>query len=220
MDYLYGTYGDILVWRVDSFLAALVPFLVSVGPPIFGMMLLGLYAGRRAMPQNVLRHEGLLRTVAAYGLGLGIAGNTVGLVAAEISFRGESPWFRAVSIVGYAVGGPAFCLFYTSGIVLLAQSEVWRRRLRVFAAAGRMALTNYLFQSLVCTMIFYGYGLGWCGKVGLVLGLGLTAVVFSLQVAVSILWLRSFSYGPVEWLWRMATYGRVLPVRRPGEKPS
>ena len=77
------------------------------------------------------------------------------------------------------------------------------------AAAGRMPLTNYLLQSVLCTAIFYGWGLGYWGRAGHAVQLGLAfAIFFGLQVPLSILWFRRFAYGPMEYLWRLATYGR------------
>ncbi len=76
-----------------------------------------------------------------------------------------------------------------------------------------MALTNYLLQSVVCTMIFYHYGLGYYGKVGPALGLVFTAVIYLLQIPLSALWLKHFRFGPMEWLWRSLTYGKLQPRR-------
>jgi uncharacterized protein len=77
-----------------------------------------------------------------------------------------------------------------------------------------MALSNYLLQSLVCTFIFYGYGLGLFGRVGAAVGLALTIVIYACQLPLSVWWLRRFQYGPAEWLWRSLTYGQAQPMRR------
>ena len=84
-----------------------------------------------------------------------------------------------------------------------------------FAAVGRMAFTNYIMQSVICTWIFYGHGLGLYGDVSRVGQLGITAAVWLAQLAYSPLWLHYFSMGPLEWLWRCLTYMRVQPIRRP-----
>jgi uncharacterized protein len=81
------------------------------------------------------------------------------------------------------------------------------------AAVGRSALSNYLLQSVIGTMIFYSYGLGLYGRVGPALGVGLSVVIFLVQVPVSVWWLRRFQFGPVEWVWRSLTYGRLQPLR-------
>lgn len=76
-----------------------------------------------------------------------------------------------------------------------------------------MALTNYLLQSLICTTIFYRYGLALFGKVGPSLGLLLTTTIFLIQIPLSVGWLRRFRFGPVEWLWRSLTYWQPQPMR-------
>jgi uncharacterized protein len=77
-----------------------------------------------------------------------------------------------------------------------------------------MALSNYLFQALVCTTIFYSYGLGLFGSVGRAPGLGLTVAIYVSQVGLSRWWLNRFQFGPLEWLWRSITYGKLQLMRR------
>jgi uncharacterized protein len=108
----------------------------------------------------------------------------------------------------------ALCFGYLGGFVLLSLSPVWRPRLAPVAAAGRMALTNYLSHSLVATTIFYGYGLGWFGRVPRAAQLALALGLWLVNLAVSSWWLRRFRFGPVEWLWRSMTYARRQPMRR------
>ncbi|MFN7161804.1 MAG: DUF418 domain-containing protein [Fimbriimonadales bacterium] len=93
-------------------------------------------------------------------------------------------------------------------------SERLQCLLAPIAAAGRMALTNYLMQSVVCTLLFYGYGFGLHDRVGIAQGVGLTVLIWGVQVVLSALWLARFQYGPMEWLWRSLTYGKRLPLRR------
>lgn len=121
--------------------------------------------------------------------------------------------YDLLAFLGYALGGLALALWYASAVVLLVERPAWRRRLAPLAAAGRMALTNYLLQSLVCTTLFYSYGLGLYGRVGPAGGLLLTLAIFGGQLAFSAWWLRRFRFGPVEWLWRTLTYGRRQPLR-------
>ena len=114
------------------------------------------------------------------------------------------PFFRLQS-----VAVPALSLGYASTIVLLWQNPVWQRRLMPFSYVGRMALTNYLLQSLICTTIFYSYGLGLYGRVGPLLNIFLGVAIYSVQMPLSRWWLSTHRYGPMEWLWRRMTYGRI-----------
>jgi uncharacterized protein len=110
--------------------------------------------------------------------------------------------------IAICLGGPTFCFFYITSLLLLTQKEIWIQRLSPIGAVGRMALSNYLFQSIVCTTIFYSYGLGLYGQVSPALGLLLTLVIYIVQVIISNAWLKSYSFGPVEWVWRRLTYGK------------
>lgn len=105
-------------------------------------------------------------------------------------------------------------LFYLSAFVLLFQRPAWRARLALLAPLGRMALTSYLAQTVVAIALFYGVGLGIGPRFGMVGVCVATLAIFPLQVAASAWWLRRYRFGPVEWLWRSLTYGRMQPMRR------
>ena len=76
-----------------------------------------------------------------------------------------------------------------------------------------MACTNYLGQSVLGVLLFYGIGFGLGAKVGLLATEAIALGVFAFQIVVSTIWLKYFRYGPVEWVWRMLTYGQILPMR-------
>jgi uncharacterized protein len=111
------------------------------------------------------------------------------------------------------IGLLATALFYAGIVVLLIQRPRWRRALSVVAPVGRMPLTTYAMQSLACTFVFYGWGLGWTGSVGTAGTVAIALGIFAVQIAIAQLWLRWFRFGPFEWLWRAAVY-RKLPAMR------
>ena len=84
---------------------------------------------------------------------------------------------------------------------------------RSLAAVGRMALTNYLLQTAICTTIFYGHGFGLFGHVSRLSQIGFVVAIWILQLVVSPIWLKHFRFGPVEWLWRTLTYRKLQPFR-------
>ena len=91
--------------------------------------------------------------------------------------------------------------------MLACRTAALRTLTRPFAAVGQTALTNYLLQTVLCTTIFYGHGLGWFGSVDRVGQIGVVAFVWAVQLIASPLWLRRFRFGPAEWVWRSLTYG-------------
>lgn len=105
-------------------------------------------------------------------------------------------------------------LGYVGAVMLACRTPALRRFTRPFAAVGQTALTNYLLQTVICTSIFYGHGLGWFGAVDRIGQVGVTAGVWAVQLIASPLWLRRYRFGPVEWIWRSLTYRARQPMRR------
>lgn len=81
------------------------------------------------------------------------------------------------------------------------------------AAVGRTAFSNYIFQTVIATSIFYGHGLGLFGQLARAELLGVVVLIWAIQVPLSVLWLRYFRFGPLEWLWRVLTYRSMQPIR-------
>ena len=110
---------------------------------------------------------------------------------------------------------PVLATGYVSALVVAFEGGRGRALLTPFAAVGRMALTNYLMQSLVIGFVLLGIGpgLALAGKIGTAAVTGIVVAFFALQILVSRWWLRHFAYGPVEWVWRALTYGSMPPMR-------
>ena len=182
-----------------------------LAPTVLAMFVLGLAAGRRHLTPDTEDHRALLRRVRTWGL-------VVGLPVAVLSAAGASllPTLSALMCVWVngTVAGPLLAMAYGSGIALLWQRAGWQRVLRPLAAMGRMALTNYLLQSVVATLLFYGYGLGLARRVSPSLALLIVLAILAGQLLVSRWWLRRYRFGPAEWLWRTLTYGARQPLRR------
>jgi uncharacterized membrane protein YeiB len=104
-------------------------------------------------------------------------------------------------------------LVYATLLLLAWQRPRGARILRPLAATGRMALTTYLTQSVVCTFLFFSFGLGRYGHLSHTGMLLISLVLFPCQMFASTWWLQRFRFGPAEWLWRKLAYGKV-PVMR------
>jgi uncharacterized protein len=100
---------------------------------------------------------------------------------------------------------------YVAIVVILFQRPTWRRIFGVLAPVGRMPLTTYLMQSLICTSLFYGWGLNW-NTPSHAASVGLGFAIFAVQIAFAHLWLRAFRFGPAEWLWRTVVYWKSQPM--------
>ncbi|MFA0922220.1 DUF418 domain-containing protein [Xanthomonas fragariae] len=202
-----GTYLQATLQRWHDLQGAMTGLGIN-GPAMLGMFLLGSWfvrSGAIATPERFPRLFATLR----YGV------LPLGLGAMLVSYALE-PWIDParldVRLAGAfalsLIAGPLMSLGYAAWVVRLAPYLAW------LAPAGRMALSNYLLQSLLCTWIFYGYGLGYFEQLSRVWQLPFALALFTLQAVLSQLWLRWFRFGPMEWLWRSVTYLRVPPMWR------
>ena len=181
---------------------------------VLGVFLLGVLAWRKRVfhptPESLPRY----RTAMGWGFAIGVTGNVTMTIARMFDPSPMPTTWLAFSLVPVMViSVPALSLGYVCLVILICQDERWRTRLHRFAAVGRTALTNYLLQAVIGTLIFYSYGLGFFGAGPAVL-LPLTLLVFAGQVYASSWWLARYRFGPVEWLWRRLTYKGSLPMRR------
>jgi uncharacterized protein len=172
-------------------------------------LLLGVLAGRHRLVQRLPELMPRLRRLQWGALVLGLVCALVfGLIGELDRAPGPSP-LKLLATAAYVLSRLSLACFYVLCIARLAKRPEWQRRFAPIAAAGRLPLTNYLAQTLICTALFYGWGLGLWGRVGPAAGLALAfAIFFLVQVPASVLWLRRFEVGPLEALWRLATYGR------------
>jgi uncharacterized protein len=185
-----------------------------MAPGILAMFLIGVYFGRRRLFEDVEGNLPFFRQLFWWGLAIGVPLNLIYASLMPTISRAELNYATMAATLTQIVGAPALALCYVAGISLLVRKPIWQQRLRPLAAAGRMALSNYLGQSLIATFIFYGYGLGLFGRAGWAAGLVLTIAIYAVLVVISTWWAQRFRFGPAEWLWRSLTYLKPQPFRR------
>ena len=201
---VYGTGGffDVLAFRIDE-VRAMVPLHVWLLPRTLALFLLGAFAWRSGIVRHASVHRRLLFAAAiaailfGVGMDLAAAGSSLG--------RWRYPMER--------LGAVVLALGYAAAVIAAVSLPRGRRMLAWAAPLGRMAFTNYLAQSVICGWIFYGYGLGQFGRLGVAATLAIGVVIYVAQVMFSAWWLRRYRFGPVEWLWRSCMYGVAQPMR-------
>ena len=212
--YTHGDFAAITAQRVSDYFGIGMTGFAVMGFNVMAMFLLGVYFGKRGFFKNLPENQGLFRKLLLWGLLIGLTGNLLYATLIIPISRIYQTWTLWLATTGQTVGAPLLMLAYVSALCLLALSPGWGKRLRVLAPVGQMALTNYLMQSIICTLIFYGYGLGLFGKVGHAAGIALAIAIYLLQIPFSHWWMKRFYYGPAEWLWRSLTYLKPQPFRR------
>lgn len=185
----------------------LVYFLWRAG----GLMLVGMALYRLGV-LSASRSSAFYRRTAAVGLAAGLPLAAAGIAYnVNAGFSLERSMFQG-TLFNY-VGSLGVFMGYLALVMLAVQSDLLPRLQRRLAATGRMALTNYIAQSVLCALFFYGHGLGMFGRVSAVGQAVVVVAVWGLQLAWSPWWLRRFRFGPLEWLWRTLTYMRRQPFR-------
>jgi len=195
--------------RIHTYLE-LSPLLFSRIPTVLAMFLIGLYLGRSNFIRQLPEKIEILKKVRFWGLTVGFS--LMFFIVAGTKFLPTVSALIAI-IEDQYLAGPILCLGYASAVTLDFLKKPTRKIYGYFAKAGRMALTNYLTQSLVLTFLAYGWGLGLALKLNGFQVLGISFLLYVAQVILSGLWLSKFKYGPFEWVWRCITYWKVLPIK-------
>jgi uncharacterized protein len=213
-----GTFLEMLRANARHFFGQFLPGLVPFMLPLLGRFLLGLMAGRRRLFHDAPQHLAFFRKLLRWSLGIAVSGSaiflTVQYMVRQKMFEMPPPVMMLMGIMRQ-LNEMGLAAVYVAGLVLLFQREAWQRRLMVLAPVGRMALTNYLSQTVISLFIYYGFGLGLMGKLTPGATIALSLVIFAMQVVLSHWWLARFRFGPAEWLWRSLTYGKAQPMRQP-----
>ena len=197
-------------WRdANGDLPLVIPLLIL---PRF---LAGLWVWRSGLLKDPNRYMPVVKQVMGCGLLIGLLMEMVVLVLGVrnqgVSIRLGS-WPFLLETLSFLIAPVGLAAFYAGGVLMLAQIPAWRTGLTPLAAVGRMALTNYLAQSLF--FVWFFRLTHTFGAVGPAWGLVPTVVFFALQIGFSVWWLRRYQFGPVEWAWRSLTYGVTQPMRR------
>jgi uncharacterized protein len=179
-----------------------------------GLFLLGLYAGRKKVFENIPFFKKLIRYGLWALLGCVVFSGLLALVIFVAKIKMTQPLQFLVGGAVFDVFNAALASIYVGLIVSAFQKEKWRQRLMIFYEVGRMGLTTYLLQALIGTLLLFSYGLGSLGDFGASAWAMIALIFFVLQIIFSKWWLARFLYGPVEWLWRSLTYFKVQSLKR------
>jgi uncharacterized protein len=211
-----GDYGSNFQWRrkqAAGYRAFGEEILDIAGTMFIGMGLfkLGVLSG--------LRSRRFYVGLALIGFGIGLP---LSLAVAVGQIRSDFDPFdmRFLRYATYEAARIPFALGYVAVVMLACRVGILSLVARWLAAVGRMALTNYLMQTVICTTLFYGYGFGLFGELSRAQLYAVVLGVWLVELAWSPLWLWRYQYGPAEWLWRWLTYLRRPPLLRREETPA
>ncbi len=191
-------------------------FFVSRIPKVLGIFLIGYAIGRSGFYSRINEHKKILYIIIAAGVVIGLPANY--MLAHYMSYSMEDYWQLTIKglyqTIAYAFGVAPLALAYVASLMLLFQNKKVSKLLSVMAPVGKMAFSNYLLQSIIGSIVFLGAGFNYLGEVGPVYYTLFGILVFIGQIILSHWWLKHFNYGPVEYLWRSATYKKWQTMRK------
>ena len=209
----FGIVRNFLDWTVIDYLAN--GLIVGWFFYALGRFLIGAWVGRHGWITRARDFLPQWRRVARWALLLGFVFEGAATLLRESPLLPDWPhrWF--LSQITHLFAAPVLATGYIAGLISLYHSALGVRLLAPFAWIGRMALTNYLAQSFVIAFVLFGVGpgLALAGKIGTTALVGIVILAYVAQLFISRWWLGRFAYGPVEWIWRALTYGKMPPMR-------
>lgn len=177
---------------------------------VLGLFLIGFWIGKNHMYSRLEELKPILKRLAILGLCMGLPLSVIYAWSAMNSKPfgfGTHSLFYFLSVYATSFGYVSlFCILYLKS----TKNKIWK----ILSYPGRMALTNYIGQSVIGVLIFYGIGLGLGADTGLVYGEFIALTVFIFEIAFSCGWLSYFRFGPLEWIWRCLTYFRWFNIIR------
>ena len=202
-----GSYGEIFLLRMKEFLAFIPESLIWFIPKTLGLFLIGFYCFQRNFMVRIQQNSKRYLLVCIILLISSIAWIWLKLDFFAKFDLEATPMMRPILICINVVFETAQGMGYVIGFILLFQNS--RKVTNLFTATGRLALTNYFMQSLICVTIFFGYGLGFYGKLlptDLIL---ISLAIFGLNSWFSKIYLKYHQYGPLEYLWRKLINNKI-----------
>lgn len=198
--FAHGSFSEIFMFRFSEWLIIGLGGMVTGFFIVLPIILLGAALSKWKVIERAHEFKGRLIVIIIVGLGAGIWIKSLPYLLNP----GEDN-----QLLQDTFGGVLVAAAYVAIILLLCMLPIFRKLFSPIAKAGQMSLTTYIFQSIIATTIFYSYGFGLYGKVDLMTGTWIAIGVFVIQAIFAELWLSKFRMGPLEWVWRQATYRKI-----------
>ncbi len=188
----------------------------------FGYFLLGLWLGKIGLFKHLSTYFKKIKTVMLWSL-VALLLSLVAMIATFATMpqpvdNGSWQFVFGMNFMDWF--NMSMTCIILCGFLLLYKREKWKKSLLFFAPYGRMALTNYILQSVIGTFILFGWGLGYLGQIRFSFLFLMALLLITLQTILSKYWLKTFLYGPLEWLWRCGTYMKWQPLLRKSDKSN
>jgi uncharacterized protein len=208
-----GPFWGMVLYQTVVFLGVGFPLRLSLFIwRCLSLFLLGMYFVKSGLLTNIVSNRQILRNWAVSGTVIGFILN---LFAGGIQISGSDNHIAHFILSFLLVIGPIImALGYIGAIVIISGYKMMHLLRSSLAAVGRLALSNYLLQSIIAGLIFKFYGFALYDQLNLSTVILILLAIFILQLVISVCWLKYYNYGPVEWVWRRLTYQKKIALRR------
>ena len=213
LTYSQGSFPEIISMRLTEY-SYILGGILFFFPFVLGMFLVGMVFGRKGYLADIGKNTGFFNKLLLISLPIALIANFFLAQYAPRTSHTMPDLELIILNAGFAIGGPSMTFVYISLIALCIHRGWFSWLSEKIAVTGRMALTNYLTQSIIATTIFYSYGLGLYGQVNVWQGIILTLFIYTIQVIWSQYWLKNYRFGPFEWAWRSLTYWKMQPMKK------
>ncbi|GGM25172.1 hypothetical protein GCM10011351_08570 [Paraliobacillus quinghaiensis] len=204
----YGTGSLFEVWQQNfkdwSYSNGIFTYIILIFN-LLPLFLLGMVTARRKWLHDIERNHLFLKRVWLISFILFIG------IKAGVYLWGNPTW---LSMLQDTIGGSASAIFYLTSITLIYRSSIGEKLFQPFTYVGKMSLSNYIFQSVVCFILFYSVGFGLYGSISPLGSIGIVFAVYLGQIFLSRIYMERYRFGPLEWLWRRLMYMERLPNKR------
>jgi uncharacterized protein len=208
--YRTGDFWSVVAQRLADFAMGLVATLALLGWGLLAMFRLGLAAAKTFAQGGADAARPLAGRILLPALIVGLVGSAS---CAAVAVALPEPWASSAGMVQYALFTPVLSLGYIAAAVLILTSQAGGILIAVLGPAGRMSLSVYIGQSALMSLLLHGYGLGLSRSIGSATGVLVCIAVYAVLVGFSLLWLRAFRIGPLEWILRSVTEWRWVAMR-------
>jgi len=212
--FIHGSFWDVIQfnsWK-GQFAKLLWVFNNARYPQLIGLFIAGMLIGRYGIHKSEEKIVKYSRKVLPYAIAVFAFFYAIVLLLPFIGVEGFA--LRAGTMLFKTYANLGMMVMYVSGFMLLYYKTKARKGMDRMAPVGRMSVTNYMAQGFIGVPLFYGFGLNLALELSFLQCLLVGLVIYAVQLLYSNWWMKRFYYGPMEWLWRTATWFKKIPMKR------
>lgn len=205
-----GSFEDVFILNIHNLVWKWLSYFPSGRLfTFFGIFLLGYYLASIEFFTKKYNSRSLLISSFLIGIVAAISAEMLGGSMFKFPSTPANSIYKLLLIISQI----SLCLFYITSILEIVKTSAGKKLLNYLIPLGRMALSNYLLQTIFMIIVFYNFGFSLFGKIGLFQTMGIVILFLALQIIFSNIWLKHFRFGPFEWVWRCFTYKKWIKIR-------